>query len=86
MIAVFLGGWAGGDRFPKEGDMPKRSTPDLTPFDAGIYALFGAVIALLVVFFARGGIALGWYVLPVIFAVAGYAGMALLHRYRRSRL
>jgi hypothetical protein len=63
--------------------MPKRATPDLTPFDAGIYALFGAVIALLVVFFAQGGIALGWYVLPVVFAIAGYAGTALLHRYTR---
>jgi len=65
--------------------MPKRPTPVPTPFDAGLYALFGAVIALLVVFFARGGIALGWYGLPLIFAIAGYFGTALLRRYRQSR-
>lgn len=64
--------------------MQKRATPDLTPFDAGIYALFGAVIALIVVFFAQGDIALGWYVLPVIFAIVGYSGAALLRRHDKA--
>jgi len=64
--------------------MRKHATSGLTPFDAGVYAMFGAVIALLVVFFAQGDIALGWYALPVVFAIAGYCGAALLHRHGRA--